>query len=130
MDTTTFPALVVPDLVADTETMLMDPVNIRLGEDIRDTDLIIDNIIAWQKERGADASWLYAVKEFSHDDKVKWIFSLPDPGRLLHAEESFIFPVTLHVTLMLKVAETVAGESLYEMKDIEKKIEKCLPVNE
>lgn len=120
----------VPDLVADTETMLMDPVNIRLGEDIRDTDLIIDNIIAWQKERGADASWLYAVKEFSHDDKVKWIFSLPDPGRLLHAEESFIFPVTLHVTLMLKVAETVAGESLYEMKDIEKKIEKCLPVNE
>lgn len=128
MDTTTFPALVVPELQIDTHEMLMDPANIRLGEDIRDTDLIIDNLIRHLKEKGADASWLFRINEFSHEDKVKWILSLPDPGKQLLSNDSFIFPVSVHVTMMLKVAETVSGESLYEKKQAEMKLEKCLPV--
>lgn len=117
----------VPDLVQDTDTILRDPVNIRLGEDIRETDLLIDNIIAWEKEKGADTGWLFAVKEFSHEDKVKWLLSLPDPDQLTHVEEAFVFPVNLHFTQMVKVAETVAGEDLFEKKDLEKRIEKCMP---
>ena len=119
----------VPDLVQDTDTILRDPVNIRLGQDIRDTDLLIDNIIDWEKEKGADTGWLYAVKEFSHEDKVKWILSLPDPGQLKNVEESFVFPVNLHFTQMVKVAETVSGENLFEKKDLEKRIEKCIPLS-
>ena len=41
----------------------------------------------------------------------------------------FIFPVIVYVTMMLKVAETVSGESLYEKKQVEMKLEKCLPVS-
>jgi hypothetical protein len=129
MDTITFPTLVVPDIQFDTEKALTDPVNILLNEDIRDTDVIIDSIIEHLKKQGVDASWLYAVREFSHEDKVKWIFSLPDPDRLLLTDKSFIFPVTVYETLMLKVAETVGGEPLFEKKQIERRIEKCLPVN-
>ncbi len=128
MDTIQFPALVVPDLHEDVATMLVDPVNIRLREDIKDTDVLIDNIIAFEKEKGRDASWLYAIREFTHEEKVGWILSLPDPGSQLLKEGSFVFPVTVFVTLMLKVAETVGGESLYEKKEVEWKIEKCMPL--
>ena len=117
----------VPDLVTDTKTMLIDPVNIRLSEDIRETDEIIDNIITFEKEKGADASWLYAVKEFTHEEKVRWILSLPDSGSQLLKEGTFIFPVRFYVTMMLKVAETVGGEPLYEKKEVEVKLEKCMP---
>ena len=127
METTTFPALVVPDLKFDADEMLMNPVNIRIGEDIRNPDLIIDNMIDYLKGKGADASWLFAVREFTHEEKVNWIFSLPDPGRTTMTEGSFIFPITVYSTVMLKVAETIAGESLYEKKEIMKIREKCLP---
>ena len=128
MDTIQFPAVVVPDLHEDVATMLVDPANIRLSEDIRDTDVLIDNIIAFEKEKGTDASWIYAVKEFTHEEKVRWILSLPDPGSQLLKEGSFVFPVTVYVTLMLKVAETVGGEALYEKKELEWKMEKCMPL--
>ena len=127
MDKTTFPVLVVPDVKIDSDAMLMDPVNIHIGEDIRNPDLIISNIIDHLKQKEVDASWLFTVKEFTHDEKVKWIFSLPDPDSMLLTEVSFIFPVTVYNTLMLKVAETVGGEMLYEKKEVEKTIEKCIP---
>lgn len=127
MDTTTFPVLVVPDAKFNPDEVLVDPLNIRIGEDIRNTDLIIDNIIDHLKQKGADASWLFTVREFTHEEKVKWIFSLPDPAHILVKEDCFIFPVTVYSTVMLKVAETVTGEALYERKEVEKNLEKCLP---
>jgi hypothetical protein len=127
MDTISFPALVVPDVKVETEEMLTNPVNIHLGDDIRNPDLIIDNLIDHLKQKGIDANWLFTIREFTHAEKVQWILSLPDPGRTLVPADSFIFPVTVCSTVMLKVAETVAGESLYEKKEVEKTLEKCLP---
>lgn len=128
MDTTTFPAVVVPDVHVDADEMLMDPVNIHLGEDIRNPDLIIDNLIAHLKEKGVDTTWLFTVREFTHEEKAKWIFSLPDPNHMLVAEDNFIFPVSVHSAVMVKVAETLGGESLYEKKEVERLIEKCVPL--
>ena len=128
MDTTTFPAVVVPHIHVDADEMLMDPINIHLGEDIRNPDLIIDNLIEYLKEKGMDTTWLFTIREFTHKEKAKWIFSLPDPTLMLIAEENFIFPVSVHSTVMVKVAETLGGESLYEKKDVERIIEKCVPI--
>jgi len=127
METTTVPTVVVPDVLITTEEMLMDPENIHLGVDIRNPDLIIDNIMEHLNNKGADSNWLFTVRDFNHDDKVKWILSLPDTGSLVAPEESFNFPVTLYNRFMLKVAETVGGESLYEKKEVERVIEKCIP---
>ncbi len=105
----------------------MDPNSIRLQEDIRNPDVIIDNIINHLKEKEMDATWLFAVKEFSHADKVAWIESLPDADAGLPAADIFIVPVTMYITVMVKVAETLGGESLYEKKVLEMNLEKCLP---
>jgi aspartyl aminopeptidase len=128
MDTSTFPVLVVPDVPHDVDAMLTDSSSIHLGEDIRNPVLIIDNITAHLKEKDADTSWLHAVREFSHKEQVNWILSLPDPGHEQLTENSFVFPVTVHFTLMVKVAEAMSGESLYEKKELEKMLEKCIPV--
>jgi len=127
MEATTFPALVVPDVPYDIDAMLMNPTSIRLQEDIRNPDVIIDNIINQLKEKEMDATWLFAVKEFSHADKVAWISSLPDANPGLPAADIFIVPVTMYITVMVKVAETLGGESLYEKKVLEMNLEKCLP---
>lgn len=127
MEATTFPALVVPDVKVEAAEMLTNPVNIRLGEDIRNPDLLIDNMIDHLKQKSADANWLFSVREFTQAEKVQWILSLPDPGRTLVPADSFFFPVTVCSTVMVKVAETLAGESLYEKKEVEKTVEKCLP---
>lgn len=126
METTTFPTVVVPDVLITTEEMLMDPENIHLGVDIRNPDLIIDNIIEHLNNKGVDSSWLFTVRDFNHDDMIKWILSLPD-AESIDAVESFNFPVTIYNRFMLKVAETVGGESLYEKKEVERIIEKCMP---
>ncbi|MBK6936724.1 MAG: hypothetical protein IPH18_07430 [Chitinophagaceae bacterium] len=104
----------------------MDPENIHLGVDIRNPDLIIDNIIEHLNNKGVDSSWLFTVRDFNHDEKIKWILSLPDADSIV-AEGSFNFPVTIYNRFMLKVAETVGGESLYEKKEVERIIEKCMP---
>jgi hypothetical protein len=127
METITLPKVVVPDVMFDPDEMLMNPLNIHLGEDIRNTDLIIDNIIDHLKQKGAETSWLFTVREFTHPEKVEWINSLPDASHVLQAEGNFIFPVTVHTSVMLKVAETLSGEPLYERKEVEKTLEKCLP---
>jgi hypothetical protein len=127
MDTITLPKVVVPDVKFDPDEMLMNPFNIHLGEDIRNPDLIIDNLIDHLKEKGADASWLFAVREFTHTEKVEWINSLPDASRVPKAGDNFVFPVKVYTAVMLKVAETLSGEPLYEKKEVEKTLEKCLP---
>lgn len=127
MDTTTFPALVVPDETFNINAMLTDPLNIHIKEDIGNTVMIIDNIIEHLEKKEEDANWLYAVREFSHEDKIKWILSLPDASKQLLKEGSFIFPVTQCITMMVKVAETESGLPLYEKKELEIVFEKCIP---
>ncbi len=128
METITLPKIVVPDVKFDPEEMLTNPLNIQLGEDIRNPNLIIDNIIDHLKQKGAETSWLFTVREFTHPEKVEWINSLPDAIHVPEAEGNFIFPVTVHTAVMLKVAETLSGEPLYEKKEVEKTLDKCLPV--
>jgi len=129
MDTMTLPEVILPDLKLQPDEMLLDPGNIRLNEDIFDTDVIIDDLINHLKKDEVDASWLFAVKEFSHEDKVKWILSLPEPERELGCM-GYLLLVTVYLYVMVKVAETAAGEPLYEKKRVEKKVEKCFPKNE
>lgn len=127
MDTTTYPSLVVPDVTFDIEAILTDPVNIRIKVDIGNPVMIIDNIIEHLEKKEEDANWLYAVREFSHEDKINWILSLPDANQQLLKETSFIYPVTECVTMMVKVAETESGEPLYQKKELEIKFEKYIP---
>lgn len=127
MDTTTYPALVVPDVSFTIDSMLSDPSNIRIKEDIGNAVMIIDNIIEHLEKKEKNANWLYAVREFSHEDKVNWILSLPDASHQLLKEDSFIFPVKQCVTMMVKVAETESGEPLYEKRKLEITLEKCIP---
>jgi hypothetical protein len=129
MGTTTYPTLAIPEITADDEAILMHPDNIRLGEDIRNPDYIIDNIIYHLKNKGDKASWVFAVREFTHPEKVHWILSLPGPDSKVLPEEHHTFPITVHVTVMQKVAETSSGEPLFAKKVIEKKLEKCMPIN-
>jgi len=126
MDTMTLPEVILPDLKIEPDEMLLDPENIRLGEDILDADVIIDEIISRLKKEEADASWLFAVKEFSHEDKVKWILSLPDAVKESDCT-GYLVPVTLYLKLMVKVAENAAGEPIYQKKQVERKVEKCVP---
>ncbi len=127
MDTATFPVLIVPDAPHNIDAMLVDPSSIYLGEEIRNPILIIDNVTAHLKEKEADTSWLHAVREFSHEEQVKWILSLPAAGHHSLTETSFIFPVTVYFTVMVKVAEAMSGDSLYEKKELEKILEKGIP---
>lgn len=126
MDTLTVPEVILPDLKLKPDEMLLDPENIRLYEDIADPDHILDNIIAYLKTEDADASWLFAVKEFSHEDKVKWILSLPEPERELGCL-GYLVLVTVYLYVMVKVAEDAAGDPVYQKKRVEKKVEKCVP---
>jgi hypothetical protein len=126
MDTMTFPEVILPDLKVTSEEMLLDPENVRLNEDIRDPDVIIDEIIDLLKTDGADSSWLFAVKEFSHEDKVKWILSLPEPERELGCM-GYLVLVTVYLYVMVKVAESAAGEPIYQKKQVERKVQKCMP---
>ena len=123
----TLPEVILPDVKLPPDEMLLDPANIRMGEDIPDADVIIDNIIDHLKKEGEDASWMFAVKEFSHEDKVKWILSLTEPGRNLVAATCYMVLITVYLYVMVKVAETAAGEPLYEKKKVEKQVEKCVP---
>ena len=91
METITLPKVVVPDVMFDLDEMLMNPLNIHLGEDIRNTDLIIDNLIDHLKQKGTDASWLFTVREFTHPEKVEWINSLPDAKRCAAGRRQFYF---------------------------------------
>jgi len=127
MDTMTLPEVILPDVKLPPDEMLLDPANIRMGEDIPDADVIIDNIIGHLKKEGEDANWMFAVKEFSHEDKVKWILSLPEPGRNLVAAGCYLVLITVYLYVMVKVAETAAGEPVYQKKKIEKQVEKCVP---
>lgn len=86
----------------------MDPENIHLGVEIQNPDLIIDNLIEHLNNKGVDSNWLFTVKDFNQDEKVKWILSLPDASSIV-AEDSFNFPVTIYNRFMLKVAETVSS---------------------
>jgi hypothetical protein len=126
MDTMTLPEVILPDLKVTPEEMMLDPENVRLNEDIRDPDVIIDEIIDLLKTDGADASWLFAVKEFSHEDKVKWILSLPEPERELGCL-GYLVLVTVYLYVMVKVAESAAGEPIYQKKQVERKVQKCMP---
>lgn len=128
METTTYPTLSIPEITTDEEALLMHPDNIHLGEDVRNPDFIIDDIIFHLKAKGDKASWVFAVREFTHAEKAHWIMSLPGPDSKVLPEEFHKFPVTVHVTLMQKVAETEHGEPLYVKKVIEKNLEKCIPV--
>lgn len=122
----TLPEVILPDLKVTSEEMLLDPENVRLNEDVRDPDVFIDEIIDLLKTDGADASWLFAVKEFSHEDKVKWILSLPEPERELGCM-GYLVLVTVYLYVMVKVAESAAGEPIYQKKQVERKVEKCMP---
>lgn len=126
MDTMTLPEVIIPDLKIKPDEMLLDPENIRLQEDIRDPDHVIDGIIEDLKTHDTDSSWLYAVKEFSHEDKVKWILSLPEPDPEIGCQGSLVL-LTVHLYVMVRVAEDAAGEPLYQKKRVEKKLEKCVP---
>lgn len=126
MDTMTLPEVILPDLKLKPDEMLLDPENILLNEDIRDPDHLIDGIIEDLKAHEMDSSWLYAVKEFSHEDKVKWILSLPEPDRELGCL-GYLVLVTVYLYVMVKVAEDAAGDPVYQKKRVEKKVEKCMP---
>jgi hypothetical protein len=126
MGTMTLPEIILPDLKIDADEMLLDPENIRLGEDILETDVIIDDLINHLKKDEADASWLFAVKEFSHEDKVKWILSLPEPERELGCL-GYLVLVTVYLYVMVKIGESAAGEPIYQKKQVERKVQKCMP---
>lgn len=120
------PEVILPDLKLQPEDMLLDPENIRLSDDIPNPDLVIDNIIDNLKSAGSDTSWLFAVREFGHEDKVKWIQSLPEPV-LENGCEGYLFFITEQHHLMVKVAEDAAGEPLYKKKMVELQVQKCVP---
>lgn len=126
MDTTTLPEIIIPDLKTDMETLLQDPTTIKLGEDIKDPDAFIDELIARFKADGDDAIWLDKVKAFDHNGKVEWILSLPEPRRELGCM-GYLMIVTIYLTVMVMVGMSAAGEPIYEEKKVPKKVEKCIP---
>ncbi|MBK7434319.1 MAG: hypothetical protein IPI66_10695 [Chitinophagaceae bacterium] len=126
MDTTTLPEIIIPELKTDMETLLQDPKNIRLKEDINDPDAFIDELIARFRADGDDAIWLDKVKAFDHNGKVEWILSLPEPQREIPCM-GYVMIVVIYITLMVMVGLSAAGIPIYEEKKVPKKVEKCVP---
>ncbi|MBL0131917.1 MAG: hypothetical protein IPP43_13070 [Chitinophagaceae bacterium] len=67
------------------------------------------------------------MKELNHADQVEWILSLPDPNLNQIPGVCYTAFVTVYISIMVKVAETTSGVSLYQKKEIERKLEKCVP---
>jgi len=123
MDKAELPELVIPDIKNDPEAILKDPSTILLGEDISDPDQHIDMLISRFKADCDDALWLDRVKAFTHEEKVKWILSLPEPQRALGCM-GYLVLVTVYLTVMVVVGISAAGDPIYEKRRVEKKGEK------
>lgn len=126
MDKVEIPELVIPDMKNDPAAILKEPSTILLGEDIRDPDLQIDMLISRFKADGDDALWLDRVKSLTHEEKVKWILSLPEPQRALGCL-GYLVIVTVYLTVMVMVGVSATGDPIYEKRQVEKKVEKCMP---
>jgi len=126
MDKAELSELVIPEMKNDPAAIFNEPSTILLGEDIRDPDQQIDMLISRFKADGDDALWLDRVKAFTHEEKVKWILSLPEPQRALGCM-GYPVPVTVYQTLMVLAGESASGDPVYEKRQVERKLEKCMP---
>lgn len=126
MDKVEIPELVIPEMKNDPAAILNEPSTILLGEDILDPDQQIDMLISRFKAEGDDALWLDRVKAFTHEEKVKWILSLPEPQRALGCM-GYLVLVTVYLTVMVMVGVSATGDPIYEKRQVEKKVEKCMP---
>mgnify|MGYP000912762872 FL=1 len=126
MDTATLPEIIIPDLKKDPEELLLSEETIYVGQDIPNADAIIDNIISDFKSSDSDTTWLHAVKEFSHAEKVNWILSLPDTDRNLGCLGTLAY-VTVYITVMIMVAIDAAGDPVYKKEVVPKQVQKCVP---
>jgi len=124
----TLPELNIPDVKFDPDTVLSDPSTITRETDIPDADEVISKLIEDFKKEGLETAWLEPVKGFTHEDKVKWIMSLPETSRLEPMTCLGILAVyTMYVTIMIMVAIDAAGDPVYKEKVVEKKVTKCVP---
>lgn len=126
MDTATLPEIIIPDIKMSPEDMLNAPTTIGLSKDIADPDRIIDELISRFRADGNDAIWLDKVKGLEHQDKVQWLLSLPDPDRNIGCMGYLVIIVT-YLTIMVAIGTGLNGETIYEQRKVEKKVEKCVP---
>jgi hypothetical protein len=126
MNTLTLPEVIIPELEKDLLEYLENPETIRVAKDIPDADMVIDKLAADLKAAGEDTAWLSAVNEFTHEEKIKWLLSLPDVKRNLSCL-GVLTLITVYLTVMILVAHSAAGEPIYQKKVVPQQVQKCVP---
>jgi hypothetical protein len=105
---------------------LQDPISFTLPDDIRNPDDYIDEIEKSFISEGIVAPEISVLRTLNHDEKVRWLLSLPEPDREFGCLGTIII-VTVYLCVMVIVGTTAAGDPIKEKKCEEKKVPKCVP---